>query len=218
MAVFAETIASVSPLLPVVVFAAEVTVVTLSTIRIIFVSRGMKGLASTLGFFEVSIWLFAIGQIMQNLTDVGCYLGFAAGFTMGNYLGIIIEKKLAIGTVVLRAISNRNVGGLVNQLKLAGYGVTSMDAEGTHGPVKIVFTVLKRKHLPHAVGLVQAFDSKAFYSVDEIKEASAGVFPSQENQARVGLKYLLRMASTAPRVARPTQLAAMCDGPPREPQ
>ena len=174
------------------VFIAEVTVVTLSTIRIIFVARGMKGLASTLGFFEISIWLFAIGQITQNSSDVGCYLGFAAGFTLGNYLGIIIEKKLAIGMVVLRAISNRNVGTLVNQLKHAGFGVTSMDAEGAKGPVKIVFTVIKRKQLPHAVALVQAFDSNAFYSVDEIKEASAGVFATQEGQAKAGLKYLLR--------------------------
>ena len=52
-------------------------VVTIGTIRIIFVSRGMKVLAPILGFFEVTIWLFAITQIMQNLTDVSCFLAFA---------------------------------------------------------------------------------------------------------------------------------------------
>jgi len=74
------------PILPVLVFVAEICVVTLSTIRIIFLSRGMQVAAATLGFFEVSIWLFAIGQIMQNLDNIGCYLAFAGGFTLGNYL------------------------------------------------------------------------------------------------------------------------------------
>src|SRR5437870_12238868 len=86
--------------LPLLVFFAELCVVTLSTLRIIFLSRGMKYLAPLLGFFEITIWLFAIGQVMQNMSDLGCFLGFAAGFTLGNYLGVRIEKKLALGTAV----------------------------------------------------------------------------------------------------------------------
>src|SRR5947209_2547847 len=60
------------PLLPLLIFCAELCVVTISTIRIIFLSRGMKTLAAILGFFEITIWLFAIGQIMRNLSDFGC--------------------------------------------------------------------------------------------------------------------------------------------------
>src|SRR5207237_9508671 len=99
--------------LPLLVFVAELCVVTLSTIRITFIARGMKVLAPLLGFFEVSIWLFAIGQIMQNLTDLGCYLAFASGFTAGNFLGVLIEKKLAIGSVVVRVVTPRDVGQLL---------------------------------------------------------------------------------------------------------
>src|SRR5207302_8078013 len=97
---FADAANSVSSLLPLLVFVAELCGVTLATMRTIFVSRGMKALAPLLGFFEVSIWLFAIGQIMRNLADPGCYLGFAGGFTLGNYLGVVLGKRLAIGTVV----------------------------------------------------------------------------------------------------------------------
>jgi len=53
--------------LPILVFFAELSVVTLFTLRIIFLSRGKKLLAPIVGFFEVTIWLFAIGQVMQNL-------------------------------------------------------------------------------------------------------------------------------------------------------
>src|SRR5438552_5469116 len=84
-------IASIVPpscILPLTVFFAETCVVTLSTIRTIFVARGMRLRAAFLGFFEVSIWLFAIGQIMQNLSSVECYLAFAGGFSLGNFLGV----------------------------------------------------------------------------------------------------------------------------------
>src|SRR3954447_8929080 len=50
--------------LPLFIFVAEACVITLATVRTIFVARGMKYLAPLLGFFEVSIWLFAIGQVM----------------------------------------------------------------------------------------------------------------------------------------------------------
>jgi len=197
--------------LPLLVFVAEMCVVTLCTIRIIFVSRGMKGLASVLGFFEICIWLFAIGQIMQNLTNVGCYLAFAAGFTSGNYLGILIEKKLAIGTLVVRTITNRDAGDLIERLKLAGYGVTTIDAQGTTGPVKIVFTVIKRKELPNVVALVQAFDQRAFYAVDEIREAAAGVFPCGNTRRRCGISRLLRVAYPRDTIELPNPATAARD-------
>jgi uncharacterized protein YebE (UPF0316 family) len=198
---------SPSPLLPLLIFVAEACVVTLCTIRIIFVAKGHKGIASVLGFFEICIWLFAIGQIMQNLSNVGCYLAFAAGFTLGNYLGILIEKKLAIGTAVLTAITNRNGGELMEQLKQCGYGVTCTDARGANGPVKIVYTVVKRKDVSNAVALVLAFDSTAFYSVNDIKEASGGVFPAANRDARIGLGSLLRAIYSAKRVKMASRMA-----------
>jgi uncharacterized protein YebE (UPF0316 family) len=165
------------PTLPLLVFFAELSVVTISTVRIIFIARGMKVLAPILGFFEIIIWLFAIGQIMQNLSDLGCYLAFAAGFTIGNFLGVLVEKKLAIGTVMVRTITNKDTTLLIEGLRLASYGVTSIDAQGGTGPVKIVFTVVPRKELNSVVAIIKEFDSRAFYSVDDLQTAAAGIFP-----------------------------------------
>ncbi len=82
-------------LLPLLIFVAEVCVVTISTVRIIFLSQRQKVLAMVIGIFEVSIWLFAIGKVMQNLSDPFCSIAFATGFAIGNYLGVVIEQKLA---------------------------------------------------------------------------------------------------------------------------
>jgi uncharacterized protein YebE (UPF0316 family) len=185
------------PILPLLVFCAELSVVTISTIRIIFISRGMKVLAPILGFFEISIWLFAIGQIMRNLTDVGCFIAFAAGFTAGNLFGLVIEKKLAIGTLLVRIISRREVADLIAMLKAAEYGVTSLDAEGTTGPVKVVLTVIKRKELHNMLTIIKAFDPRAFYSVDEIQTAAAGVFPAAKRRGRGWIPGPLRIIRPA---------------------
>lgn len=176
------------PLLPLVIFVAETCVVTCSTVRIIFVSRGLKAYAAALGFVEIILWLFAIGQIMQNLSHVGCYLAFATGFTAGNFCGILIEKKLAIGTRAVQVITGKDAAGLVERLQTAGFGVTNFSAQGATGPVTMVFTVVPRREVPRVIDLIKAFDPNTFYAVDDIHAVEAGVFPP-----RKGLTGLTRM-------------------------
>jgi uncharacterized protein YebE (UPF0316 family) len=164
-------------LIPVAIFLAETCVVTLSTVRILFVGRGMKLLAAGLGFLEVTLWLLAIGQVMANLSSVGCYAAFGLGFALGNYLGICIEQRLAIGTLVIRIITSRDASELRDAFKAANYGVTVIHGRGANGPVQVVFTVIKRKDLKDAIGMIEKFHPKAFYSVEDQREANEGVFP-----------------------------------------
>ncbi len=170
--------------LPLLVFFAETCVVTLSTVRTIFVARGWKSLAPLLGFFEVSIWLFAIAQVMQNLTSPSCYLAFAAGFSLGNFLGVMIEQKLALGNVVVHITIREGARELIESLKQTGYGVTALDAQGATGPVRVVFTVIKRKQLAKVVAIIKGFDPKAFYSVHHLQAAAEGIFPSSKRRPR----------------------------------
>ena len=48
-------------LLPLFIFLARVLDVSLGTIRVIFISKGFKYLAPIVGFFEIMVWLLAIG-------------------------------------------------------------------------------------------------------------------------------------------------------------
>lgn len=172
--------------LPVFIFAAEVCVVTISTLRTIFVARGMKYLAPLLGFFEVSIWLYAIGEVMKNLSDFSCSLAFAGGFTLGNFLGILVEQKLAMGSTVVRIITRRDATVLIDSLREAGFGVTSVDAQGATGPVQMVFTVVKRKRLGEVLTLAKRFDPRIFYSVDDLQSAADNA-PAPERRRLRGL-------------------------------
>lgn len=165
-------------ILPLLIFAARIVDVSLGTIRIVFVSRGKKFLAPVFGFFEVLIWLLAIGQIMKNLSNIACYLAYAGGFATGNFVGLYLEEKLAMGSLVIRAIISQDASELIEFLRARGYGVTSVDAHGISGKVNLVFMVIKRSELRKVVDLIQEFHPQAFYSVEDVREVTRGVFPA----------------------------------------
>lgn len=164
-------------LLPFLICLARICDVTIGTIRIIIVSKGKKHLASCLGFFEVLIWIIAISQIMQHLNNFACYVGYASGFAMGNFIGITVEEKLAMGTLVVKIFANGYATNLMNSLMEAGCGVTCLDGHGTTGPVHVVQTVIKRSLLPEVERIIKEFNPKAFYAIEEVRAVNAGVFP-----------------------------------------
>jgi uncharacterized protein YebE (UPF0316 family) len=195
-------------LIPLFIFVAEMCVVTLGTMRTIFVARGMKVLAPLLGFFEVSLWLIAIGAVMKNLSDWSCSAAFAGGFTLGNYLGIRLEEKLAMGSVVVRIITCRHSGELVENLRSAGYGVTCVDGQGSRGPVRIVLTVVRRKELDRVLGLARQFDPKVFYSVDDLQSAGQGVGPGSRGLLGSLLPGFRRMQPARPWERAPVEVTS----------
>ena len=163
--------------LPLLIFFARVCDVSLGTIRIIFISKGIKYLAPLVGFFEILIWILAISQIMQNLSNPFYYLFYAGGFATGNFVGIILDEKLSIGTVGVRIITRQDAKDLVIAFKKINYGITVVDAEGSKGSVKIIFTVVKRQDMSKVINLVKKYNPKAFYSIEDIRYVSE-VLPS----------------------------------------
>jgi uncharacterized protein YebE (UPF0316 family) len=189
------------------IFLAEVSVVTLGTLRIIFISRGHKFLAPSLGFFEVSIWLFAITQTMRGLNDNrpqdwtladwSSFLAFSLGFTLGNFLGILIEKKLALGSLKLHIITQQDAGELAQNLRNASFGATTMQGQGAHGPVEIIMTVIRRRQLAEILSIIESHDPRAFYAVNEVQFTSAGIFPMMQRQGPPAVDYTWHMVSQA---------------------
>ena len=169
-------------ILPLLIFISRIIDVTFGTIRIIFVSKGEKFLAPIFGFFEIMIWLFAIGQVMQNLTHITYYIAYAAGFATGNFVGIYIEDKMAIGKLVVRIITRKDASDLIASMKSKNYGITIVDAQGATGSVKLIFTVIKREDVDEVVGMIKHFNPRAFFSMEEVRVASEGVFPSHKHR------------------------------------
>ena len=164
-------------LLPALIFFSRVMDVTIGTIRIVMVSKGHKLWAPLLGFFEILIWLIAISKIFQNLDNWFCYVAYAAGFACGNYVGLRIEEKLAVGIVKIQIITRMNAEKLINTLKEAGFGITHHEAKGSTENVSIIYSIINRKEIKNVEEIVKASNPKAFYSVEDVKFVKEGVFP-----------------------------------------
>ena len=164
-------------ILPVIIFFARICDVTIGTIRIILVAKGQKKIAPILGFFEVFIWILAIGQIMSHLDNFVCYIGYAAGFATGNYIGMIVEEKLAMGNLIVRIIIQKNAAGLISTLHSQGFGATIIDASGRDGRVNIIYTIVSRKQFHSIEKILTEFYPQAFYSIQDVRSVKNGIVP-----------------------------------------
>lgn len=169
-------------LVPVLIFLARISDQSIGTLRIIFVSKGYRFLGPFLGFFEVIIWLVAVRFALKYIdSNLFCYIGYGAGFAMGNYIGIRLEEKISLGTVLLRIIPKKDTTNLEKFLIENHYGLTKVDAEGSTGKVKIIFTIIKRKDIPHVTSTINHFNPNAFYTIEELKAVNRGIFKPKES-------------------------------------
>jgi uncharacterized protein YebE (UPF0316 family) len=168
-------------ILPLFIFVARVADVSLDTLRILLISRGRKAIAPLLGFIQVSIWLLAIRQIFLNISNVACFIAYAGGFAFGTWVGMIIEEKLAIGIQVIRIITRKDASQLIEFLKTQHYGVTSVDGFGATGKVHIIYTIVKRHEIPNVIGIIDRFNPKAFYTIEDVRSMSGVEANSKKN-------------------------------------
>ena len=183
-----DLFAGVSPaVIPILIFCARVVDVSLGTLRIMLVARGARTASAVLGFFEVLLWLLAISAIMQNLTNWQNYIAYCAGFATGTYIGMTIEKRLSLGTLMIRLIIPSSSEEIISRLIERGHKVTYVDGHGTTTPVKIVFSVVKRSKLKDIVHTIRDFDPGLFYTIENVRSVSHPVTP------RVGAAWKLHL-------------------------
>lgn len=114
--------------IPLVIFIGRIFDVGLGTLRVLFVTRGLKVRASFLGFCEVLIWTIVIVQLIQHLNNWVNYVVYTGGYSPGISLGITLENKLKVGPALIRIITYQHASELIESLKKAGIMITSVDA------------------------------------------------------------------------------------------
>jgi uncharacterized protein YebE (UPF0316 family) len=170
-------------IIPLLIFFARVCDVSLGTIRIIFISKGIRYLAPIVGFFEILIWILAISQIFQNITNSYYYIFYAGGFACGTFVGIMIDEKLSIGTVAMRIITRKDAKGLIEALQTKNFGLTVVDAESSKGKVKLIFSVIKRNQVKEVIALLRKYNPKSFYSIEDIRFVSENLTPLKSSRS-----------------------------------
>ncbi len=153
---------------PLLIFFARMLDVPIGTLRVILLSKGEKVLVPILGFFEVLLWLIVITKIVNSVDKPHYYIAYALGFAAGNWVGILIDQKLAMGTVLVRIITAKPALTLVESLRKTGFAVTDVPAFGASGQVNVIFTVVKRKEIVFIVEKIKEYNPNAFYTIEDI--------------------------------------------------
>ncbi len=158
----------------VIIFVLRIIGVTLATLRVLIMMRGRKILAASMGFFEVLVYVLAIGQVVNNLGNVWNLLGYCLGFAAGTLIGMSIEERLALGYATIRIVSRYNGQHMADAIRVAGYGATIDWGQGRDGTVGIVYVTVRRREIDAVVNLADEVDDEAFVTVEDTRTIRRG--------------------------------------------
>jgi uncharacterized protein YebE (UPF0316 family) len=156
------------------IFFARLLDVTLGTFRTIVVFRGYPALAAAIGFVEILIWIAAVSQVLREISDWPLMIAYAGGFSCGNYLGVWLESKIAIGKELVRIISHRCDGSLAQELGAAGHRVVSLSCEMDDLPADVLLVTSDRRRTARLLAAIRDIDPDAEYTVSDIKSLRNG--------------------------------------------
>jgi len=179
-------------LMPFLIFFARICDVSIGTMRIIFVSKGKRNIAPILGFFEVLIWITAISKIMENLDHYINFIAYAAGFATGNFVGMIIEEKLAMGILMVRVFAFEKGNEMVKNLNEQGFGATVVEAHGARERIDLIYSIVKRNELANVLSIITNLNPKAFYTIEDIKSVNEGIFTPNKPNSIFPFSYIIR--------------------------
>lgn len=175
------------------IVAARVLDVSLGTLRTVMVVTGRRAMAFLLGFFEVLIWITVVGQLVTNLNHWLYYPAYALGFAIGCFIGMTIERRLALGKQVVQIFS-RNAHAVATSLRAMSFGdaiphlaVTEMEARGHKGPLGVLFAEVPRKYAEAVARRVVEVDPDAYLVINDVRLASSAATRSQNRSVLSGL-------------------------------
>ncbi len=158
------------------IFVAKLVEVSLATVRLVLIGRGEKLLGAFIGFFEVLIWIIVVGNVLNTISqDPLKVVVYCLAFSCGNYLGVIIENKLALGTACIMAVvGDEQKDELGRLLRDKGFGVTNLQGQGMERTVQVMMIYLKRKSLSEAIALIHQHSPGALVTVNDVRQLRNG--------------------------------------------
>lgn len=171
-----------APIGALLIFLLRIVDVSMAMMRMILAVRGSRGLAALIGFFEVLVWLVAVGQALQHLTSIPHVVGYAGGFALGNYVGVWLEGRFAIGVNVVRVITRAAedssdaspAKSVARMLRSEGFAVTELQGKGREHDVVMLNIVVPRRNVTRVMRIVGDNDPDAFVSVEEVRTTRGG--------------------------------------------
>jgi uncharacterized protein YebE (UPF0316 family) len=155
------------------IFTLRVLGVSLSTIRVLLMTRGRKLFSAVFGFFQTLVYAVAIGKVVQDLNDIPNLMSYCLGFSVGTLLGMWLEERIAIGFATIRVISpGRNQ--VAEAIRRAGYGATEGIAQGKEGIVGTVKTIVRRREVKAVCEIIHQCAPDAVITIEDTQKVERG--------------------------------------------
>jgi len=149
------------------IMLARMTDVAVGTLRVISVVDGRIKMAFWLGFLEVVIWLSVISVTLNYIhQEPFLALFFAFGFSIGNVLGIMLERKIPLGNLTIRVVGGERVREIAEAVRKLGLHATVIKGEGREGECFLMFTFMPKRFLKEVMKILKPMQQDIFYTVD----------------------------------------------------
>jgi len=161
-------------LLPVAIYFLRTVDLTLSTLRMLTVVRGMASIAWIIGFVQALTFILGIAGVLSNLRNPLNLIAYAAGFATGNVIGILIESRVAPGHSFMRIVSPER-GSLISEtLHGLGQGATEISAQGHQGMVSLIYCFVPRRKVRETKDQILRLDPAVFITIENVRELRGG--------------------------------------------
>lgn len=158
------------------IFLARIIDVSMGTIRMILLVKGQRKIATTIGFFEVMIYLIVLGKVVGNINKPILIIAYCLGYASGNFIGSKLEEKLSIGRLIVQIIIKDISCGIVDALRDAGFGVTIFEGVGMEGNSYMLNVITERKKVKELQTIVNQLDCGAFITTMDVRSSLGGYF------------------------------------------
>ena len=166
-------------LMGLLIFIARIFDVAIGTIRTLVTVQGRTLIAFCLAIVEISIWIMVAGTVINQIYERPLLVVFYAfGYATGNVVGILVERKLAFGLMILRVISRDAGQTIADELRENGQPVTIFMGQGMRGPVAELYIACRRRDLKWILPKVREMDPQAFYVMESARDVNRILKPT----------------------------------------
>ncbi|MEO1287708.1 MAG: DUF5698 domain-containing protein [Chloroflexota bacterium] len=167
------------------IFALRVFNYAISTIRLVFIGRGVRIGAAVIAFVEALIFAVVIANVVRDLSDLVNLFAYCLGAAVGSYVGMWLEARFIVSYSTVTIITHRLGAEIAEALRNRNYGVTVSKGEGRDGEVDIIRSTTINRDVSLLVSIVQSVNPDAFIDVEAARSLYRGWIPGGPPRRRL---------------------------------
>lgn len=170
------------------IFFGKLLEVSLGTLRMVLINRGMRAVGAIIAFIEIMLWLLVASSVLAGFsTDFWKGIVYALAYALGNYLGSLLDDVLAFGLSHVQVIipDQLTASLAAEQLRSKGFGVTLVDVRGMESGHTMLMMDMKRKRLNEVLQFLHQTQENCVITVSDIKTQHGGYLKRSGSTTRL---------------------------------